>query len=176
MHMFSFALVLALALPGQAQTEEESFLEQFTATYNEQFELFNQCRSMALAFGVQKNESSKDLQLTEAQVQTAVESRLRSARLYGKPPENKEIVMSYPFLRVHIHVVGLAYTVSVEFRKMVKDYTTTFNGWASTWESGNTGTHGNDGNHILSVLSSLIDKFLVEYLRVNESACGGPGE
>ena len=37
---------------------------------------------------------------------------------------------------------------------------------------GSTGTHGGDAGFILSAVSQHLDKFLVEYLRVNEENCG----
>ena len=43
---------------------------------------------------------------------------------------------------------------------------------ASTWHSGAVGTHGDDASYILSAVSRYMDRFLVEYLRVNEEACG----
>ena len=124
---------------------------------------------------VVQSDGAEDLQLTEAQVQIAVESRLRSARLYGQPPENKKIVMPHPYLFVYIHAVGRACHVKIAFREPVKDHVTNYTGWAATWERTSTGMHGNDGGFILSSVSGLIDTSLVEYLRVNESACGGPG-
>ena len=33
------------------------------------------------------------------------------------------------------------------------------------------GTHSGDGSFILPLVSNGIDKFILEYLRVNESAC-----
>ena len=33
------------------------------------------------------------------------------------------------------------------------------------------GAHGQNANFIVSSLSELLDKFLAEYLRVNEAAC-----
>ena len=43
-----------------------------------------------------------------------------------------------------------------------------------TWQSGSTGTHGTDSSFILSNVSRHLDKFLAEYLRVNEEDCGRP--
>ena len=42
---------------------------------------------------------------------------------------------------------------------------------ATTWESGSFGTHGDDPGFIVQSLSEHLDKFLVEYLRVNEEDC-----
>ena len=35
-----------------------------------------------------------------------------------------------------------------------------------------TGTHGGDDGFIVQSVSELLDTFLVEYLRVNDEACG----
>ena len=46
---------------------------------------------------------------------------------------------------------------------------------AETWSSGSTGTHGRNSSFILGAVSKHLDKFLVEFLRVNESDCSGAG-
>ena len=46
----------------------------------------------------------------------------------------------------------------------VKFYTT-------TWESKSSGEHGRDGGLILSQVMKEVDRFIVEYLRVNAGAC-----
>ena len=42
---------------------------------------------------------------------------------------------------------------------------------STTWRIGTYGTHGGDAGYILQALSEKLDKFILEYLRVNESAC-----
>ena len=42
---------------------------------------------------------------------------------------------------------------------------------AETWTAGSVGTHGSKADDIVSKLSELLDKFLTNYLRVNEAAC-----
>ena len=45
--------------------------------------------------------------------------------------------------------------------------------FAQTWRTGEIGTHGRDAGYILQGISEHLDKFIVEYLRVNEGACNG---
>ena len=39
------------------------------------------------------------------------------------------------------------------------------------WETGSYGTHGGDADYILQAVSERLDRFILEYLRVNETAC-----
>ena len=43
---------------------------------------------------------------------------------------------------------------------------------AVSWENAGTGQHAGDSGYILSSVSRYLDEFLVEFLRVNEAACG----
>ena len=61
----------------------------------------------------------------------------------------------------------------LEFKKRVSDSLSGESFFAGTWDSSVTiGTHGRDANYILQSLSELLDRFVLEYLRVNEAACG----
>ena len=42
---------------------------------------------------------------------------------------------------------------------------------ATTWHIGAAGTHSGDARFILQGLSEALDRFILEYLRVNEDAC-----
>ena len=44
-------------------------------------------------------------------------------------------------------------------------------GFAAVWEQGSTGTHRRDASYVVGSVSQLLDRFLAEFLRVNESAC-----
>ena len=76
-----------------------------------------------------------------------------------------------PYLYVNVNVVGMAFNTSLEYNKPVHDLASDVTGVASTWDISLTGTHGGGSNYILSTISELMDRFLVEYLRVNEAAC-----
>ena len=47
-------------------------------------------------------------------------------------------------------------------------------GIATTWKHGRIGTHAGDGDYILQSVGIAVDNFVLEYLRVNEEACGRP--
>ena len=46
------------------------------------------------------------------------------------------------------------------------------NGFAATWDTTSYGTHGGNAGLILQFVSEHLDRFVLEYLRVNEVACG----
>ncbi len=104
-----------------------------------------------------------EIGLTEEAIQATVESRLRSAQLYSSE--------STDLLYVNVNVAGVSFNISFEYKKRVYDHASGINGGATTWSSGSTGTSGRGSGYILSVVSEYMDLFLLEYLRVNESAC-----
>ncbi len=70
---------------------------------------------------------------------------------------------------------GRAFNVELEFNKELSDPELNGEtGRATTWDTGTVGQ--GDAAFILSVVSQLTDKFIDEYLRVNDSACQGPGQ
>ena len=109
-------------------------------------------------------EDAAEIGLTESSIRAAAESRLRSARLYSEASDQ--------YLYVNVNVAGHAFGVSLEYKKRVLDPLSGLGGLATTWNSGSTGTHGRDSGFILSGVSQHLDRFLVEFLRVNEAACG----
>ena len=104
-----------------------------------------------------------EIGLTRESIQTAAESRLRAARLFS--PESRQ------YLYININMVGGAYNISVRYNKIVYDPLSDLSYHTPTWQKGLIGTHGGNSGNILSSLSGQLDKFLVEYLRVNEEAC-----
>ena len=126
------------------------------------FQLFNDCRPIDLAVeGL--SEDARKIGLTKESLITAAESRLRSARLYDAEASNH--------IYINVNVVGMALNVLLEYNKELLDLSSGEFGTAMTWRTGSTGTHGRDASYIRSAVSEKIDKFLVEYLRVNEEAC-----
>lgn len=75
---------------------------------------------------------------------------------------------------MRINVYDFAFNITLEFHKPVFDYRSKIPFAAETWDAGFIGNHGGVASYILAVLSELLDKFLVEFLRVNESACNDP--
>ena len=152
-------LTLALALavwPGHATAQDVSDRDRFR--------LFNECGPMDLIVEDYKDNASwADIGLTVDRIQTMAESRLRAARLYD--------ALALPYLYVNVNVVGRGYSLTVDYRKVVYDPVSgeTYN--AMTWDIGSAGTHGGDAGSILQGLSEHLDRFILEYLRVNEDAC-----
>ena len=128
------------------------------------FELFANCQPMRLVVEDLHSDAS-DIGLTKASIQAAAESRLRSARLYDSTP------FTYPYLYINVNVVGGAFSISLQYSKRVYDPLSDSNGLATTWIIGSAGTHGGRADFILSFVSRHMDKFLVEFLRVNEGSC-----
>ena len=111
------------------------------------------------------SDGAADIDLTEDRIETLAESRLRAARLY-----NAEAI-PYLYIRVGVMKQGSAFTVDVSLNKAVRDVTSSQFGLAETWTAGNFGLHGRDAGYILQSVSELLDRFILEYLRVNEDAC-----
>ena len=97
----------------------------------------------------------------------AVESRLRSARLYDSADDDDVD----PRLYVNVFVSGSASVIRLDYQKYVHDPASGLTSRTTTWHTGGCGTHGGDAAFILSNISGYMDEFLVEYLRVNEAAC-----
>ena len=132
----------------------------------DRFRLFNACRPMELVVEALAPDA-RAVGLTRERIQLAAESRLRAARLYTESMEKA----NRAYLYIRIHVEGRAGTIFVQYSKWVIDLATKSDGPAITWNTGGTGTHGGDAGFIIQHLSSSLDEFLAEYLRVNESAC-----
>ena len=107
---------------------------------------------------------AKKIGLTKEAIQAAVESRLRSARLYKSGPLK-------PHIYVSVNVLRKAFSISLEFKKPLYDRFSDETLDAPTWQKGVVGTHGGSKGYILSTISEYMDRFLVEFLRVNEDAC-----
>ena len=147
--IFTFAL-LSAQLHAQTDTER--------------FELFNECRPMELIVEDLPDDAA-DIDLTEERIQTIAESRLRAARLYEAQGLN-------PFLSINVAVFGPTFNLLVEYRKPLYDPASDTTRPAITWTSGVIGTHGGDAGYILQALSEYLDRFVLQYLRVNEDSCG----
>ena len=130
----------------------------------QRFKLFNNCMPINLV-AEDLSDDAKAIGLTTVRLHMAVESRLRSARLYQE-------AFSVSYLYANITVVGRAFSIALEFNKELYDPRTDTGFPATTWKSRGGGMHGNDGRYVVSLLSEYVNRFLVDYLRVNEAACG----
>ena len=135
----------------------------------ERFQLFNECAPIDLIVeGLP--DAAANIDLTEERIQTLAESRLRAARMYDPS------AVGYLYVRVGVTTPGGrrngAYTAEVSFKKRLYDSASNQSGIATTWDTGGYGTHGGDAGYILQSVSEYLDRFILEYLRANESACG----
>ncbi len=134
------------------------------------YPLYNACRPMTFISTIESPiGTAADIGLTDPLLRDAVERRLRSARLYASDP-----VTGNPFLHVHVQVLSRAFHVSAMLQKRVEDPEFDIDGIATTWMKGGPGVHGGDLSLVLSAVDLVMNAFILEYLRVNETACGGP--
>lgn len=147
------AALLPCALPASGQD---------AVGVNERFGLFAACQPMSVVVADQSKDAI-EIGLTTKSIQALAEGRLRAARLYKDSPVNNALL-------VLIWVEGLAFNISVEFIKRVRDEHGK-TGLATTWSANTTGTHGRSETYVMFALSDRIDEFIVKYLRVNETDC-----
>ena len=133
-------------------------------TGDDRFKLWNNCQPVNLVVEPLRKDAA-DIGLTEDAVRIAVRSRLRAARLYDASASS--------ILYVNVTVVGLAFSIFVQYNKWMVDRVSGEGGLSSDILGlvGSTGTHGQDSGVILSYVSRHTDEFIDEYLRVNEDAC-----
>ena len=153
--MNRIALLALLILAPVAWSQEDEI------TDGDKFRLWNECRPMSLVVSIDSD--AENIGLTKQDVETAVRSRLRAARLY----DGENILALY----VEVGVVGNAFGIQYVYSKPVKDFSSGIVNFADTWSRIVFGTHRQESSFILSSLSNLVDHFIDEYLRVNESDC-----
>ena len=150
MRVLTLAVVLVTGWPdlSKAQTTDQGH-----------FALFNDCAPIDFVVSTRKQAAAIDL--TEERIQVLVESRLRGARLHD--------ATAVPYLRVDVGVVSDAWVTRLAFRRLLTD--SDRSGIATTWEDLAYGLHSGDAGYILQVLSEGMDRFILEYLRANDTAC-----
>ena len=129
----------------------------------DRFKLFNNCETTHLLVE-DLGDDAADIGLTKERLQFAVESRLRGRRSFRSD-------IGSSALEVNIDVLGRAFNVTLHYNKILFDSVSGRNSFAVTWQKGMIGTHGSGADFIVSKLSALMDQFITEYLRVNESTC-----
>ena len=156
-------------LVGDGLAQEPASLPVPPSLRSDYFALWNECAPIDLVVAGLSNEAA-DIGLTKERIQTLAESRLRAARLYA--------AAARPYLYVRVGVLvsenrrGGAHNIEVSFMKYLRDSVSEQNGMAQTWNTGGFGTHSGNAGFLLQQLSEYLDRFVLEYLRVNEAACG----
>ena len=138
--------------------------------YGAVFELWNECKPIYLFVGLDGDVAALDL--TRERIRTLAESRLRVARFYST-----RLGVGLPYVQVSIGVLvsenrrGGAFVVEVSLHKHVHDVVSDHYEYAVTWSTWNYGIHTGDADYILQAAPERLDRFILEYLRVNETAC-----
>ena len=136
----------------------------------DRFELFNSCKPMALWVDLSGDEEIIT-GITEEVLRDVAESRLKVARLRLRSDGFSVAAWkSFAALNLTVDVVGSNFTVSVEYGKRVTDIYGE-SGHVGTWRSTFTHAHNKSDWFVMGVVSDQLDRFLNEYLRVNEEAC-----
>ena len=156
-------LTVSLVVSTLVWLADSASAASVTDTDLDRFQLWNDCRPMYL---VVENlpESAAQIGLTEERIAIAVRSRLRAARLY-------EVSVRNPYLYVNVNVLRRSFGIIIRYNKFVQDLVTGKTGPSPTWNIHGIGTHGEDAGYILSTVAMYMDRFIDEYLRVNEDAC-----
>ncbi len=149
--------------PDQALPPCNVFAEILDGTYVDRFGLFTECAPV-YAVGLVSGDEAEEMGLTKERVWTMVESRLRAARLYDSGGGQ--------MLELNIRTFSPAFDISLELFKSVQDPRSGESGVATTWERDTIGTHGGSASFIMQTVSEYLDGFILDYLRVNEEACG----
>ena len=133
--------------------------------YRDPHLLYSNCASMSV-FGTLLQEPDGRIDLTAAAVESALEARIRSARVYGNPDDGAR-----QFVVAHVTVYQDAYIVELGLHRRIADAGYAVGGTVRVWADQFIGIHGHDAQRVLGALSQMIDGFVVDYLRANEPAC-----
>lgn len=186
-----FLFLAALALSARPAAGQEQHRQRLMQAI-EAFELFHACQPVVLVIEPLGAPATR-IQLTDESLHSAVEARLRSARLYagtfrdsafdiagpgrvqprgGEAAALGEVMKDWPpRLEIEVNILNRSFLIVVRLRKMAVDKFGAL-GSATTWETVAFGAHGGDAGYVRASLSESLDEFLVAYLRVNEDACG----
>lgn len=166
--IFASATVLSATCLAASESLRENHdkvdLENNNYKEYEQMQLFAQCTPVSLIVGIDLEEA-KSIGVTEKSIVNAVESRLRSARLFSSDE------ISQQSLVVSLSLVNQAFHVSIELVRFVLDTGFGMPGTVVVWETERLGTHAGDSGFILGAISQSVDEFLTKYLRANENNC-----
>ncbi len=136
------------------------------------FDLWNECEPIRLIVEGLPDDAA-DIDLTKERIQTLAESRLRAARLYDAAALH-DYHSPYLYVRVSVLVYAKipsgALNIDVSFQRYLFNAAGS-SGFAATWEAGSFGMHLGSADYIMVHVSKQIDLFILEYLRVNETAC-----
>ena len=167
---------------SQLMTDEELAKDNINLREKCGFELFNECHSVYLMVRVQElakplgAPEPPDISRLEDRLSTMAESRLRAARLYGKLltfSTSQAAPMTRGTLSVEVSRYDGSYLTTVDFLRRVFDPVSKKWSVAPTWRATDTRYRFpfSTSDSVMQNVSDGIDRFILEYLRVNEAAC-----
>ena len=166
------ATVLCQLASGQDRETGDDWTN-YADTAHDVFNFFNTCEGMAYHVSV-SGEGSHDSALRSSDVENAVESRLRAARIFDEDAQRP----TKSYFNVYVTLSGSAASVIVSFEKpgFVDPYSRhrliQFPRGMETWRRGWLVQGGFRPGDVLADLSKYLDEFIVGYLRVNtDEAC-----
>ena len=206
-------IILAVLLPlgALAQETDEAIadegnqviaeLDSRAEQQREMFKLYTDCRPISSTVSVFGDHT--EIGLDQNQINIAIESRLRAARIYrdydGTTPNlsvsigitNNGFAMMMAFQRTlynrsgnpvfNAHLIGeIAGTASEDDINLMQEarrrgLIPPYSGVASTWSSSlMVGVHAGDETYIRITVNDMLDEFLAGYLRINERDCNNP--
>lgn len=170
------ALSVMLAAPSSAADRDKMI---------DYLKLWTECRPVYFLVEI-LDDHAANIGLRREDIKATILSRLRSARIYWEgerqlaPGEFSKVGQIY----ANVHIVGLAFHIRLEFKRLMQlQFSNTmgvpglpvdgrkFRIPAAMWWTGVTGTHSGNAEFLLSVVARQTDKFIDEYLRVNQKAC-----
>ena len=160
---FAFAVFVVVALPCRTSGQEVS-AEESLARYR----LLTKCEPVTLLVE-EVSDAAKAISLTRQRIYSMAESRMRAARMYTDDVD--QLIMHGYALHISIIVNQTAFSLDLQFLKWLTDPTSEQSHLAATWETGFLAMHGGNAAIIMQLLSERLDRFILEYLRVNEAFC-----
>ena len=167
--LVTFLLVTILFRTAPVLAEED-MAGEYKLFHNEQeesksFGLYVDCQPVHVIVE-ESSPYAEKIGVSRELIMLTAEAHLRKARIFSK-----EMIQPF-FLGIEIAVYDQAFNISLLFGKEVKDSLFSQHGGVGfTWIDGVTGTHDDTSRYILSVLSTRLDRFIVEYFRANQAAC-----
>ena len=171
-----FLLVLVVwGVPALAYAQDDTkpVGQEPLVSIKDRFGLFNRCGPVNLVVE-RPYDDAESLDLTKERIQTLAKNRLRAARLYDAEAKNFLYVRVGALNAKGVNGKGIpsgAVFVEVSFAKVLYDVKTDLSSIAKTWWTFAYGMHYGDASSLMQLLSENLDKFILEYLRVNEDAC-----
>ena len=135
------------------------------AQERDRFGLFTNCGPVHVVVE-ELPRAAKRIGVKEKKLHTLAEAALLGARI-----PTAEALGRGHYLYLNVNVVGRAFNWRLSFNKQVVDLISGEKWTAVTWSTGALGTHGGDGDYVLSVVRGGFDEFVVEYLRANLAEC-----